>query len=462
MAESFVSKVVRDRSGNPYELARVAGRGSQGVVYEVAHSSFMVKLATTKDPAHREELQRRYEWLRNRTLHSGTRLVTPRYLLAPPHTGYVMDRVKGHEPLSHLFRPPNDRPLGEWYNKLTGGLRRRLLLGAQISRAFHYIQIDGLSYCDLSGSNILVAKDPAVLSIAIVDSDNLSVSGKAQSLVMGTPRFMAPEVLDGSHQPDALTDNYSLAVLLFHLLRLNHPLIGDAVEHAPPEQEEVALSGRLPYIDHSSDTSNRSSRVLPAEAVCTKQLSELFAQVFVDGLLTRSKRPTPGDWESACLQAVDATVTCANCKATFFPRSLDAQSGLCQCPWCGITRSIPPSLIFQDLALVEGQFIRGKPYSPIFLDAEITNITARNAYCGCYGEEGDRVVMRVRHDLERGSVIGQNKTDNPLHVRKPKEERWLPVKTEGFFPIAPGTQIRFGEAQDGCAVRLAILRLGQR
>jgi serine/threonine protein kinase len=44
--------------------------------------------------------------------------------------------------------------------------------------------------------------------------------------VLGTPRFMAPEVVRREAAPSDQTDRYSLAVLLFYLLMGGHPLDG--------------------------------------------------------------------------------------------------------------------------------------------------------------------------------------------------------------------------------------------
>ena len=43
---------------------------------------------------------------------------------------------------------------------------------------------------------------------------------------MGTPTFMAPEIVRGEAYPSRNTDKYSLAVLLFYMMMLHHPLDG--------------------------------------------------------------------------------------------------------------------------------------------------------------------------------------------------------------------------------------------
>ena len=41
---------------------------------------------------------------------------------------------------------------------------------------------------------------------------------------------MAPEIMNKQVSPDIFTDAYSLAVILFELLRVGHPYVGDMVE----------------------------------------------------------------------------------------------------------------------------------------------------------------------------------------------------------------------------------------
>ena len=330
--------VVYDFGGRPYHITGVAGYGGQGTAYREASGDYIVKIVTARDPAKRHELMRRYKFLlaQRQVVEDGARLVLPEAILAPPHTGYVMRRVKGHQPLTSLILPPAavDINFDEWYNRETGGLRKRLLLAGLICRCFYHLHGSNLSYCDLSDKNLLVAKDPSVTSVCLIDPDNLSAPAVAEALVLGTPLYMAPELLNGSRQPDILTDSYSLAVLLFQLLRLGHPMIGDAVLDGPPELEEKALRGELPFVDHPEDESNRRASLLPAEETCTSALTALFLRAFVDGVHSRSHRPSPGAWEEAALIAAGNTLVCERCSASFFPRKSEQNPSLCKCPWC--------------------------------------------------------------------------------------------------------------------------------
>lgn len=453
--EKLVAHTVFDEKGHPYRLAKVVGRGGQGVVFEADGGDFMVKIVTVKDVAHRQELQRRYRWLLNRVIDPDIRLVMPEAILAAPYTGYVMRRVRGHEPLTRLFAPDPSATFGKWFNQQTGGLRRRLLLGALVARVFDTLHLGGLAYCDLSDTNILVARDPNLLSICLIDSDNLSVSGQAQSLVLGTPLYMAPEVIAGRHQPDSLTDSYSLAVILFRLLRLGHPLIGDVVANGPPEVEERALLGEFPYIDHPDDSSNRSSTTLPSEAMCSKELSELFLRTFTDGIKGRMARPTPAEWAEACLVTADKTTRCTHCSASFFPRSEHDQKHWVRCPWCGMLNAKPPMLLIREVTVDDNNKpIRAKKIIGSMVLGEGGNfvVTAQYALNYRQGKDGDQVIAIIHLDPEKDKVIIQNKSDFDFLLIQPGKS-WETLKKHSNLELDIDANIFFGQPTKDKIVR---------
>ncbi len=415
--------VVYDFGGRPYHITGVAGYGGQGTAYREASGDYIVKIVTARDPAKRHELMRRYKFLlaQRQVVEDGARLVLPEAILAPPHTGYVMRRVKGHQPLTSLILPPAavDINFDEWYNRETGGLRKRLLLAGLICRCFYHLHGSNLSYCDLSDKNLLVAKDPSVTSVCLIDPDNLSAPAVAEALVLGTPLYMAPELLNGSRQPDILTDSYSLAVLLFQLLRLGHPMIGDAVLDGPPELEEKALRGELPFVDHPEDESNRRTSLLPAEETCTSALTALFQRAFVDGVHSRSHRPSPGAWEEAALIAAGNTLVCERCSASFFPRKSEQNPSLCKCPWCQNLVPFPPVVSFFDAVRDGGRSVTRKISTLVVPTSGGCAVSARHTLRGAVAEEGDDAVVSL-HDVDpAGRAVLRNQSHASVFMWRP-------------------------------------------
>ena len=54
--------------------------------------------------------------------------------------------------------------------------------------------------------------DPDSGEALICDNDNVAVDKQEQSGVLGTPRFMAPEIVRGEAKPSTQTDLFSLSV----------------------------------------------------------------------------------------------------------------------------------------------------------------------------------------------------------------------------------------------------------
>ena len=82
----------------------------------------------------------------------------------------------------------------------------------------------GAKYQDISFGNLFFNPDNG--DVLICDNDNVSFDNSKPGGVLGTPGFMAPEIVRGEKRPSKDTDRYSLSVLLFYLFMVNHPLEG--------------------------------------------------------------------------------------------------------------------------------------------------------------------------------------------------------------------------------------------
>lgn len=96
--------------------------------------------------------------------------------------------------------------------------------GFELADGFFQLHAKGLCYRDISFGNVFF--HPETGRVAICDNDNVSVDGAGTSGVLGTPRFMAPEIVRGEAEPSTQTDLFSLSVLLFHIFMVHHPLEG--------------------------------------------------------------------------------------------------------------------------------------------------------------------------------------------------------------------------------------------
>ena len=135
----------------------------------------------------------------------------------------------------------------------------------QIARAVKRLHAAGLAHSDLSYKNVLV--DPVTGKASIIDIDGLVVPGKYPPDVVGTPDFIAPEVLEtrslkigdpNKKLPSIQTDRHALAVLIYMYLLYRHPLRGGKVNDLDAaKDEELSMGSKALFIEHPSDKSNR-------------------------------------------------------------------------------------------------------------------------------------------------------------------------------------------------------------
>lgn len=334
-------------TGKKYKLGKLAGYGSQGVVYEDSTGSLMIKLYyPSGSTAVDADILDRLRFIKNVKMPKN--FVSILDLINEPYVGYVMERVTDFQPLNSYLIPNGKLSFSEWYNKGLG-LRERIFIGYIIAKAFGELESANLSYCDISGNNILV-KTGKSAAVKMIDVDNIYVAGKSAASVLGTPRYIAPEVISKQKNPDVLSDNYSLAVILFELLRVGHPYISDDILDASPEAEEAALAGNAEYV-----SDDNSTNMLPADVVLTDKLRTLFERCFIDGKINRMARPSAKEFEFALLEASNKLIKCPACGAWHFPRKVGRlYEG---CPWCDEPSKPKARLNFYDL-LTEGKNYR--------------------------------------------------------------------------------------------------------
>lgn len=343
----LTGSIVTTEEGKRYKLDRIAGYGSQGVVYEDVDAGKMIKFYYPSESDEvDEDIYDRLRFIHNIALPKN--FVGVESLIDTPYIGYVMQKVVDHKPLNSYLIPDKDTSFSEWYNK-DMGLRGRIFVGYIIAKAFGELEQKNLSYCDISGNNILVRLGKKA-SVRMIDVDNIYVAGRGAASVIGTPRYIAPEVISRQKNPDVLSDNYSLAVILFELLRVGHPYISDDILDGTPEDEENALAGRYDYV-----TDANSTNMLPADIVLTTKLSELFRKCFVDGKKNRMARPSALEFEYALLDASNKVIKCPSCGAWHYPRKKGRNYE--GCPWCDAESKPAARLNFYDI-LFDGKDYR--------------------------------------------------------------------------------------------------------
>ncbi|TND08563.1 MAG: hypothetical protein FD123_2067 [Bacteroidetes bacterium] len=217
------------------------------------------------------------------------------------------------------------KELGDWF--------KYFLVCIRISRAVRRMHAAGLAHSDLSYKNVLI--DPTTGNAAIIDIDGLVVPGKFPPDVIGTPDFIAPEVMatkslgktDPNRKlPSIQTDRHALAVMIYMYLLYRHPLRGGKVHDLDPQKdEELSMGSKALFVEHPTDAANRpklkhvKATHLPwadvtklPYTITGPYLKQLFDKAFIDGLQHPMQRPTADEWEQALIKTVDLMQPCQN------------------------------------------------------------------------------------------------------------------------------------------------------
>ncbi len=238
------------------------------------------------------------------------------------------------------------------------------LAGANLAHNFLQLHSKGLCYRDISFGNIFL--DPDTAEIQICDNDNVTADDQSKGGILGTPRFMAPELVRREVCPSSQTDLFSLSVLLFYMLILHHPLEGKKELSIKcldlPAMNQ--LYGKQPlFIFDPKDSSNEPvsghhDNALIFWPIYPKFLRDLFIQAFGEGLTDPSSRVRESEWRNALILLSDSIFYCSNCESenfydSEFLKSNQGSAGIC---WsCQSILTLPPRIKIENKIVMLNQ-----------------------------------------------------------------------------------------------------------
>lgn len=197
--------------------------------------------------------------------------------------------------------------------------------GLALAHSFLQLHAKGLCYRDISFGNVFF--DPKSGDILICDNDNVTVDGQDVGGIIGTPRFMAPEIVRGEAAPSTQTDLFSLSVLLFYMFMVHHPLEGkkELSIHCLDLPAMRRLYGTEPvFVFDPADDSNRPVKghhdnALAFWTIYPQYLRDLFTEAFTDGIRDPiGGRIRESQWRAAMVRLRDSIVYCSGCGAENF------------------------------------------------------------------------------------------------------------------------------------------------
>lgn len=297
---------LKERAASPkipgYELVHTLGHGGTSSVYRAVQQSTGKELALKVLTLERiQDLGAALARL-EREAHIGRTLTHPDIVpvvdfgQSERRAWIAMELLDGFE-LTHALSDPSF------------SLTDRINVVLRVAAALQYAHERGIVHRDIKPSNIFMTRSGGVrlldFGIAHVKVDlRLTQSG----IIVGTPRYMAPEQVMG-HEIDARTDIFSLGVVLYQALTGTLPWQGDTVARLiievatrPPRPLQEALLqdfslsaediNRLAAVVHKAIASNPDDRYPDMNTFATALES------FVDVTQTASRTPAPvrGAW----------------------------------------------------------------------------------------------------------------------------------------------------------------------
>jgi serine/threonine protein kinase len=401
------------------------GAGGQGEVYRATWNGKAHALKLYYQDQGTQEQRAALE----RLIHKG----------APTHSflwplRLVVDRHEGRFGYLMALREPRFRPTEDLMARRVHASFRALLHAAlELADSFLQLHTGGLCYRDISFGNVFL--DPATGEVRICDNDNVDVSGAAPSGVLGTPRFMAPEVVRGEAAPSADTDRFSLAVLLFYLLFAGHPLEG--AREAEIRCLDLPAMNRLYGTDplYIFDPKNNANRPVPGlhdnptifRLIYPAFLLQAFERSFTEGLRYPPKRIVESVWRKNFARALDLLLACPSCqRQNFFDPS--AQATARKCWQCSRVLGRPPLLRLDSGAVV---LEPRRPLYPHHLQAE--------SY-----DYGRRVAEVTQHPSDASQLGLKNLMESTWTLTRP-DGSTVDVSPGKNAPLVVGNCIHFGQ-----------------
>lgn len=288
MAQFEPGKVLKTNFGAPIKIIKYLAGGGQGDVYVVEYAGKKKALKWYRNAGNNPEAF--YDNLK----HNADKGSPDKAFLWPEAVteksdgsfGYIMElRPDGYFELSE-FMLARDVKFASFKAAVEACIR--------IVSAFRILHNNGCSYQDLNDGNFFI--NPQTGDVLICDNDNVAPNGTNMGIV-GKPRYMAPEIVCQHVLPNTQTDRFSLSVILFLILCMNHPLEGKKSLIpclTPPEAEKLYGSEALFICDPTNNANapvkNIHANVIARWGFMPDYIKDAFLKAFSQQAIKESNR----------------------------------------------------------------------------------------------------------------------------------------------------------------------------
>ncbi len=411
-----------------YEIKRYIASGGQGEVYEVCDTKTKNKYALKWYYKHSATPYQRK--LIERILQRGapdSRFLWPLDMIEKDGLfGYIMElRPKEYKSIIDLMK----RRAEPTFSALC-------MAGINLADSYHNLHSGGLCYRDISFGNLFFNEKTG--DVLICDNDNVTINKDAEGGTEGTPRFIAPEIICDKKSPSTETDLYSMAVLLFYMFMLHHPLEGqvEADIKCFDGKAMEKIYGREPvFIWHPTNKTNRpvvgyQDNAIIFWAIYPQFIRDIFTAAFTEGLKNVNRRVVEKQWKETFSKLRSSIMYCQKCGSeNFYDESKIKDKKTHKCWSCSKEIVLPPRI---------------KIGSNVVM---LNHDTKLHAY-----EFGG--IFNYKKEI--GEVQKHPTDPNKWGIKNISQENWTYTKLNGetvliepsrTAPIANGTKINFGNVE---------------
>lgn len=341
MKEFQKGQRIKTVSGGELEVIQKLGEGGQGVVYKANYNGKPLALKWYFG----NKLNNADKFYRN--IQNNIKQGTPTGAFLWPLE--ITEYFEGSFGYLMELRPPEYKDFSLFLLAKVHFANIEALINTAlcITNGFRELHNRGYSYQDLNDGNFFV--NPKTGDVLICDNDNVAPYGENLGIA-GKCRYMAPEVVMGQKRPDSHTDRFSLAVVLYMLLFLNHPLEGKRTMcPCLTEELERKFYGSDPvFVWDPANDANRPVRGVHTNeiklwplypAFVRKTFEKAFSHEVMVGNDT-THRVIEKEWQEVFTTLRDLTIKCSCGSETF----IDPSQQSCRCINCGKSIERPPIL----------------------------------------------------------------------------------------------------------------------
>lgn len=421
-----IGTIMTSESGNKYTVKSLLGAGGQGEVYDVECNGqhYALKWYFKGSATGRQK-----KMLEAIIAHGApdNSFLWPMELVVPVTGGlfgYIMPlRPKNYKSIVDLMK-----------KKINPSFYVLCRTAFNLTKGYQRLHGTGAKYQDISFGNLFFNPDNG--DVLICDNDNVSYDNSKPGGVLGTPGFMAPEIVRGEKRPSKDTDRYSLAVLLFYLFMVNHPLEGklEASIKCMDMAARVKLYGTDPvFIFDPDNKSNRPVKGIHDNAniywpMYPEKLRQLFTKSFTTGLTEPSKRVTEPEWMTLFANMMSGQIMCGCGARNFYDEDLEAKGVAHTCWHCQNALQVPAKIII------------GK-------NRVLLNQNSKLMHHHVYGDyDMENVVGSVVQNPKNPALWGIKNEDTVNWTYEKPDGSQIPIEVGRTAGIAGGVKILFADS----------------